>query len=100
MLTVLEHLSKPYEVLREIWRVLRPGGSLVLTVPSHAAKPVLEFLAFRVDIVSPAEIADHKRYWNKHELYEAAAHCGFEPVMHRYFQFGFNNYCELRKPGV
>lgn len=100
MLAVLEHLDRPLEVLAEVLRVLRPGGALVLTVPSHAAKPVLEFLAFRLGIVSRAEIADHKRYWNRRELMEAASACGFEPVLHRYFQLGFNNFCVLRKPGV
>jgi SAM-dependent methyltransferase len=30
---VLEHIFAPDEFLREIWRVLRPGGQLVLTVP-------------------------------------------------------------------
>lgn len=30
---VLEHCPEPEEVLREVWRVLRPGGILFLTVP-------------------------------------------------------------------
>jgi len=50
MLAVLEHLAQPDAILREIYRVLAPGGELVLTVPSKAAKPVLEFLAFRLGI--------------------------------------------------
>ncbi len=33
---VLEHIPNDEQALREIWRVLKPGGSLVLTVPTHA----------------------------------------------------------------
>lgn len=34
---VLEHLEKPYESVQEMYRVLKPGGKLFLTVPmSHA----------------------------------------------------------------
>ena len=34
---VLEHLSQPAETLREIHRILRPGGRLVVTVPNFSS---------------------------------------------------------------
>ena len=34
MLAVLEHVFDPYSVIREIHRVLRPGGELVIDVPN------------------------------------------------------------------
>jgi hypothetical protein len=71
---------------------------LAITVPSHAAKPVLEFLAFRLGIVNPREIADHKRYWNRRDLASAAAQAGMIFEEHSYFQFGFNNFAVLCKP--
>ena len=52
MLAVLEHIEHEKEILQEIHRVLVPGGKLVLTVPSVWAQPVLEFLAYRLKIVS------------------------------------------------
>jgi SAM-dependent methyltransferase len=99
MLAVLEHLFEPARTLAEVRRVLKPGGTLTITVPSHAAKPVLEFLAFRIGVVSASEIADHKRYFNKGDLLDIAERAGFALVRHRYFELGFNNFALLRPSG-
>lgn len=93
MLAVLEHLAEPEAILREIHRVLHPGGQLVLTVPSTAAKPVLEFLSFRLGVVNPEEIADHKTYYDRASLASLLEKAGFTMVEHRYFQLGMNNFC-------
>jgi 2-polyprenyl-3-methyl-5-hydroxy-6-metoxy-1,4-benzoquinol methylase len=98
MLAVLEHLSKPLEIVREIERVLKPGGCLVLTVPSKAAEPVLEFLALKVGVVSRDEILDHKQYFNRGELETLFAQTGLRIERHRYFQLFMNNFCVVRKP--
>lgn len=92
MLAVMEHLDQPLSILRECARVLRPGGGILLTVPSWQAKPVLEFLAFRLGIVSPEEIRDHKRYFNRADLYRLFDQVdSLEISKHQYFQLGFNN---------
>lgn len=93
MLAVLEHLEQPKAILREIYRILDTGGELVLTVPSKLAKPVLEFLAFRVGVVSRTEIADHKAYYNRSSLVHILASTGFTVREHSYFQLGMNNFC-------
>ena len=92
LLAVLEHLSHPRAMVEEISRVLKPGGHAVLTVPSKAAKPVLEFLAFKVGIVSESEIRDHKRYYDKTSLEQLFAGSGLRIDRHRYFQLGMNNF--------
>ena len=98
MLAVLEHLEKPKEIVDEIGRVLKNDGKLVLTVPGKLAKPVLEFLAFKLGIVNRAEIEDHKKYYDIHELQQLADENGMlEIVQHKYFQFGMNNFCVMRK---
>jgi SAM-dependent methyltransferase len=44
---VLEHVPNPQEVLDEIWRVLRPGGALYMTVPLAWELHELPFDFFR-----------------------------------------------------
>lgn len=86
----LEHLEKPDTNLREIHRILKPGGKLVLTTPSTAAKPVLEFLAFKLKLIDEREILDHKRYYSKKTLHQAVKAAGFSSFKVSYFQLGFN----------
>jgi len=100
MMAVLEHVSRPKAVIVEIFRILKPGGRLVLTVPSNAAKPVLEFLAFRLGIVSAAEIRDHKCYYNKELLRQLLADTGLVMEAHHYFQLGMNNFVVCGKQSV
>ena len=97
MLAVLEHLAEPLAIAKEIERALVPGGRLVLTVPSRAAKPVLEFLSYRLKIVSEAEIRDHKAYYDYRDLKALFGQTGLQMERHRYFQLGMNNFCVLRK---
>lgn len=92
LLAVLEHLAYPRAMLEEISRVLRPGGEVVVTVPSKAARPVLEFLAYRLRLVSEAEIRDHKAYYDRRSLQEIFEGTGLRIDRHAYFQLGMNNF--------
>ncbi len=98
MLAVLEHLEKPNEICSEIFRVLKKGGKLVLTVPGKRAKPILEFLSYKLGIVNKAEIEDHKKYYDLPELEELVFQVGgMNIVKHRHFQLGMNNFCVIAK---
>lgn len=98
MLAVLEHISNEAGIIDEVYRVLRPGGKLVLTVPSVWAKPVLEFLSYRLGIISEAEIRDHKRYYTRARLRACLTNNGeFSVFFHRYFQLWMNNFCVVTK---
>ena len=98
MLAVIEHLSYPIDMLREIERVLVPNGILLLTAPSHLAKPVLEFLSYKLHIVDEREIRDHKRYYNKANFVQNIAQVpNLEIIKHTYFQCGMNNFVKVKK---
>jgi 2-polyprenyl-3-methyl-5-hydroxy-6-metoxy-1,4-benzoquinol methylase len=90
-LAVIEHLPPPSVAahIASIGTALVPGGRLVLTTPTPRARPVLEFLAFRLHLISAHEISDHKHYYNRDELLALFEPGGWD-VEHRSFQLGFN----------
>jgi len=90
MFAVLEHLVYPEEILKEIKRILRPGGSLLLTAPSPLAKPILEFLAFTLHAIDEESIHDHKRYLSAKKISELLLRAEFLNVKSYYFEFGCN----------
>lgn len=92
----LEHLETPEQSMMEIYRVLKPGGKLLLTTPSIYGKYFLEFLAF-IGLVSKREIFDHKQYFNKKILEDYCEKIGFSSYKHRYFQLFMNNFLYAKK---
>jgi SAM-dependent methyltransferase len=63
---VLEHIADDGRVLDEIYRMLKPGGVLIATVPQHP------WLWSKSD-----EIAHHQRRYRMGELASNARHAGF-----------------------
>ncbi len=99
-LAVIEHL--PVESvgshLKSIRNALRPDGLLVLTTPTPRSRPVLEFLAYRLHVISADEIRDHRHYYDEGELIEMLGANGFDRVEHASFQFGLNQRVLARRP--
>jgi len=93
----LEHLNYPENVLKEIYRVLKPNGILLLTTPTIYSKPVLEFMAFKLGIINKEEIADHKKYFTKNELETLCKNIGFSQYKYKYFQFFMNGFLFAKK---
>lgn len=82
-ISVLEHLWNPLEALTHCHRVLKPGGTLLVNVPTWAAKPVLEAAAFRLGASPACEMDDHKMYYGKRDLWPLIVRAGFKPSLVR-----------------
>lgn len=90
MLAVLEHLPVDTPLLSEAVRVLKRNGYFIVTTPAPAAKPVLEFLSFRLHLVSEESIREHQHYYSKKELQNLMRKHNCRIVKCQKFQFGFN----------
>lgn len=71
---VLEHTDDDLIALKEIWRVLRPGGTLIVTVPAYG------FLWSEHD-----EALHHRRRYTAHELRNKLTTAGFTLQRSTYF---------------
>lgn len=96
---VIEHLD-PQDAPQHVALIretLRPGGKIVLTTPSPRSKPLLEFLAFRLRLISADEIADHKYYYPLEEIRDLVSSAGFDIIDAKTFQFGLNQVVVARQ---
>ncbi|MBI3335404.1 MAG: glycosyltransferase [Candidatus Portnoybacteria bacterium] len=99
MLALLEHLEYPQKILDESFRVLRSGGILLLTAPTPLAKPLLEFLAFRLHLIDAQSIKEHKQYFWTSSLKNMLSKAGFKKkhISHSYFECFLNNVVVAKK---
>jgi len=98
LISVLEHLENPLDILLSILRVMRPGASLIINVPTWFGKKFLEFSAFRLGLSPKIEIDDHKMYYDKKDLWPLLVKTGFKPscISMRYHKFGMNLFAQIK----
>ena len=76
---VLEHLFNPAYALREMHRILRPGGRLLVTVPYHGRFKNLLIALFKWDVhFVPSN--PHIRFYTKRTLSRIADAAGFRSI--------------------
>ena len=94
MVSVLQHVSDAPGLLREVRRVLAPGGVALVNVPSWRGKWFLELSAFRLGLSPAAEMDDHKMYYDVRDLWPLLVAAGFRPSRIRCFphKFGLNTF--------
>jgi len=97
MFAVLEHLSYPNFDFSLILKQLKSKGCLILTTPTKSAKPVLEFLSYRLGIVSKREIKEHHHYYNFKEINQIFCKYDLKLIKKKIFELGMNNYVVLKK---
>lgn len=95
-LAVIEHIEVGgvYKIFEKFKWTLEKDGRIFLTTPTKAAKPVLDFLAW-LGVVDKENIAEHKHYWSKKEIFNLAEQSGFKVKRYKKFQFGFNQLAVL-----
>ncbi|HXU05345.1 MAG TPA: methyltransferase domain-containing protein [Polyangia bacterium] len=98
IVSVLEHVWDAGGLLREVKRLLAPGGTALVNVPSWRGKKFLELSAFRLGLSPACEMDDHKMYYDVRDLWPMLVAAGFRPSRIRCFphKFGLNTFavCE------
>jgi hypothetical protein len=98
-LACFEHMetSDFKNVLAELKNISRDGALIVGTVPRPPAKPVLEFLSYRLGLIDRSQIEDHKVYYDQKSLANALKGTGWELSYYTTFQFGMNSFFRMEK---
>lgn len=98
---VLEHLVKPKAVLVEALSLLKYNGKIVMTTPTPTAKPILEFMAYKLHIINEAEIREHVHYYSRKDIENLVLELNdtFPAKLEHYekFEFGVNSLIVIRK---
>ena len=96
MLAVYEHLgSYRLDLTKEISRVLRNNGLVVLTVPGHAVNTIVHILK-KIRVIDGMSLEQHDDF-NADDTIKIFETSGFKTIRRSTFQCGFNNLFVFKK---
>ena len=100
MLAVLEHIEpeKLISQLREIHRILKPGGMFIITTPAPWADIVLKILA-AFKLINVALYKEHKDIYDSTKILTVLEKSGFDrrEMQTGYFEFFMNIWATAKK---
>jgi len=91
MLAVFEHLVQPEFVVCEAFRILVPGGSLIMTWPATMVDPILNVLHSLRLVSDEMESDEHQKRIPVSEVQRLLERAGFRKCRHEKFELGLNN---------
>jgi len=95
MLAVIEHISPNNlsKVIAELYRVLKRGGLLIITTPSHWTGFILNGMSL-LRLISRQEVKDHKELYTSDDIMKALQLGGFAPgnMQQGCFEFYMNTW--------
>jgi SAM-dependent methyltransferase len=96
MLAVLEHVPDKDPLAVEFFRVLAPGGRVIITVPSPRVDAIIHTMV-RLGLADGMSLEEHHGF-QPEDVPTLFARHGFELERHRRFQLGLNHLFVFRKP--
>lgn len=97
---VLEHVDDPTDLMVVLSQLLGQGGYLIGTTPTKPAKPVLEFLSYKLGYIAEREIDEHKNYFDRASILKIFAEVSRQAkfyTYHKYFEVILNNFFLVKK---
>ena len=99
MLAVIEHIP-PFDfrdLLNKFLYITTDQSTIVATIPTTKSRPVLEFLSYKLGLIDPSQIRDHKVYYDDLWLNEILADTAWKLSFYKTFQFGLNSLVVLSR---